>query len=99
MALDFRVVTVTVPNGRGARNIDALATFGSRVRIAQTALTGFKLDYSSSDHHINVIEVDSDLGEIHDNHVHLSVQCQYADQNFDDFYSGFIQVLVIADVA
>ena len=74
-------------------------TFSSPVRRADVALNGFKLDFASSDHHINVVEVDADNVAISGNVVHYRVECQYADKNFDDSYNGNIEVLVIADVA
>jgi hypothetical protein len=99
MALDFRRRTIQIPNGTGRRSIDDSVTFSSPVRRADVALNGFKLDFASSDHHINVVEVDADNVAISGNVVHYRVECQYADKNFDDSYNGNIEVLVIADVA
>jgi hypothetical protein len=46
----------------------------------------------------DVIEADTDVVSISGNTVTFRVECQYADQNFDDPYSGFVTALVIADL-
>lgn len=98
MALDFRRRTVSIPSGVGRRSINDSVTFASRVNRAEVALNGFKLDYISEDHHINVVEIDTDVLGISTNTVNFRIQCDYADKNFDDRYRGYIEVLVIADV-
>lgn len=99
MAVEFRTVSIAIPNGKGRRSIEGSATFGSAVASASVALNGFKLDYASRDHHINVIEADTDIVEISGNQVKFRVECSYADKNFDDKYSGYITALVVAEVA
>jgi hypothetical protein len=104
MALAFQVVNVPIPSGKGRRNIGFESTpFASRVMRANVALNGFKLQYDGAgvDHHIRVIEVDADFATIDgaQNKVVFTVQCDYADKNGDDAYSGSAQVLVIAEVA
>ena len=99
MAVDFRQRTVTIPSGTGRRSINDSVTFGSRVIRANVALNGFRLDYVSSDHHINIVEADTDIISISGNTVNFRVECHYADQNFDDPYQGYITALVIAEVA
>ena len=98
MAIEFRTSSVTIPNGTGRRSIAGSATFGSPVKKATVAINGFKLDYESSDHHINVVEADTDLASISGNTVNFRVECNYADKNFDDPYSGYVTALVIAEV-
>jgi hypothetical protein len=61
-------------------------------------LNGFNLDYSSSDHHINVIEADVDFVRISDRTVFIDADTQYADHNFDDSYHGWVSATVIANV-
>lgn len=95
---DFRTVSVTIPPGTGRRSIEGTATFGSTVRRASVALNGFKLDYVNSDHHINIIEADTDIVSITGNKVTFRVECNYADKNFDDSYQGYVTALVIAEV-
>jgi hypothetical protein len=104
MPLAFQVVNVPIPSGRGRRNVGFEPTpFRTPVRSANVALNGFALQYDGAgvDHHIRVVEVDVDFGAIDgaQNKVVFTVQCNYADKNADDAYSGSVQVLVIAEVA
>jgi hypothetical protein len=99
MAIAFRTITLNVPGGSGTKAIPGTAFFDSDVRSAGAAINGFRLDYANSDHHINVIEVNSEVIATPGSAVSLRVICQYADQNFDDAYSGRVDLLVIADVA
>ncbi|WP_447970580.1 hypothetical protein [Nitrospira sp. M1] len=98
MAIEFRTSSVVIPNGTGRRSIEGNASFNSSVKRASVALNGFKLDYENSDHHINVVEADTDTVTISGNTVKFRVECHYADKNFDDSYSGYVTALVIADV-
>ena len=95
---DFRTVPIQIPEGTGRRSIEGSATFRAPVRRASVALNGFKFDYVNSDHHINVVEADTDIVSISDNKVTFRVKCNYADKNFDDPYSGYVTVQVIAEV-
>jgi hypothetical protein len=79
--------------------VPGAAFFATDVRSAQTAIKSFRLDYANSDHHINVIEVRSEVTSTPGTAAALRVICQYADQNFDDAYSGQVELLVVADVA
>jgi hypothetical protein len=99
MPIAFRTRQVSIPSGTGRREINDSVSFGSPVRSAALALNGFQVDYVNSDHHINVVEIDTDLSSISGNDVHFRVQADYADKNFDDPYRGYVEVLVIADVA
>jgi hypothetical protein len=101
MPIDFRQSSITVPAGVGRRSIPASVSFGSTVRRASVALNGFMLDFAGADvdHHINIVEADTDLVSINGNTVNFQVECQYADRNFDDTYSGYVTALVIAEVA
>ena len=98
MPLDFRTQEISIPSGTGRRSINGTAAFGSNVRRANVAVNGFKLDYVNSDHHINVVEIDTDVVNITGSVVEFRVECDYADKNFDDSYRGSIAILVIADV-
>lgn len=102
MAVEFIRRTVSIEPGTGRRRIEDGADFAGEVIRAHVALNGFKLDFANTDHEINVIEVDADLGArdrptIDGHTVNFTVECQYADKNFDDPYSGYIDVLVIAE--
>jgi hypothetical protein len=96
---ELRTVELTVPNGTGTKHITSLATFASDVQSAAVVLNGFNLNYSSSDHNINVIEADLDIVRISGRTVVIKADTQYADQNFDDAYSGWVTATVIANVA
>ncbi|MCZ6641197.1 MAG: hypothetical protein O7F71_06450 [Gammaproteobacteria bacterium] len=98
MPIEFRTSTVTIPNGTGRRSIAGSASFDSPIIKANVAINGFKLDYASADHHINVIEADTDIVSIDGGTVNFRVECNYADKNSDDPYSGYITALVIAEV-
>jgi hypothetical protein len=98
MPVEFRTHSVTIPPGTGRRSLNASVTFGSAVRSAAVTLNGFALDFVDSDHHINIVEADTDIASISGNTVNFRVECHYADKNFDDRYQGYVTALVIADV-
>jgi hypothetical protein len=110
MAVDFRTVGLDVPSGTGRKRIFGSTTFPSNVNRAAVTLNGYKVDFANDDHHLNVIEIDVDLGghpspaqgeppppPIEGNLVRFTGECQYADKNFDDSYSGFVSVTVMVD--
>ena len=99
MAIAFRTVDLAVPGGAGTKVVTGAAFFNTDVRSAQTAIKSFRFDYANSDHHINVIEARSEVISTPGTTAAVRVICQYADQNFDDAYSGRVELLVIADVA
>jgi hypothetical protein len=94
----YRSVSITIPSGSGTKRINSSVTFSSNVRSAAVALNGFNLDYSTSDHHINVVEADLDIVQISGRTVFIAADTRYADVNFDDSYSGFVTAVVIANV-
>jgi hypothetical protein len=102
VAVEFIRRTVIIDPGTGERRIPDRANFEGDVIRAHVALQGFRLDFANADHHINVIDVDVDLGatnhpNIEGRTVNFTVDCLYADRNFDDSFSGYIDVLVIAE--
>ncbi|WP_447970581.1 trypsin-like serine peptidase [Nitrospira sp. M1] len=96
--LDFRTISLSVPSGTGRRSIEGSTKFNSNVLQAGVALNGYKLDFVNSDHHINVLEVDTDVVSVSGDTVNVRVECQYADKNFDDAFSGYVTATVIAEV-
>ncbi|MDJ0661813.1 MAG: hypothetical protein QNJ42_20365 [Crocosphaera sp.] len=98
MAIDFRTVSITIPQGTGRRSIDGAAVFNSTVLNAGVALNGFALDFTAPDRPFNVMEADVDIVAITQNTVTFRVECQLADRNFDDPYSGYVTAMVTADV-
>lgn len=99
MPADFRSVNLPVPGGTGTKTVEDTVIFGSPVQRADTALRSFLFDYSSEDHHINVVEATTGVVSINGNTVRVRAVCRYADKNFDDAYTGRIQLLVVAQVA
>lgn len=93
---EFRTRSVNIPSGTGRRSINASVVFGSKVIRANIALNGFKLDCVNKDH--NIAAVGTDIVSISGSTVNFSVECNYADKNFDDPYSGYVTALVIAEV-
>ena len=98
MAVEFITKRIDVPRDRGRRQLNDFVSFPRKVRVANIALRGFLLDFVSSDHHINVVEVTTDFAGAEGEIVRFRVNCQYADKNFDDEYFGHVDVLVIADL-
>ena len=98
MAVEFITTTIDVPRGRGRRQLNGSVSFQRKVRVANIALRGFLLDFVTSDHHINVVEVTTDFAGTEGEIVRFRVNCQYADKNFDDEFFGQVDVLVIADL-
>ena len=99
MAVEFRTDTIEIKRSNKRRQqFDGSVTFQGKVRVANVALRGFVLDYANNDHHIDVVEVTTNFAGIEGEIVHFRVNCQYADKNFDDEYSGRVEVLVMADL-
>ncbi len=98
MGVEFITKTVAIPTGTGRRSIASSVTFDNPVKRASVVLNGFKLDYASTDHHVNIIEADTDVVNTSGNQVNFRVECNLADTNSDDAYSGFVTALVIAEV-
>ena len=61
MAVEFITSRIHVPRGRGRRQLNGSVSFQRKVRVANIALRGFLLDFVTSDHHINVVEVTTDF--------------------------------------
>lgn len=102
MATHFKRETVTIPLGTGRRSIRGSVEFPATVRRADVVLNGFRLDFggaSAVQRPIGVIEADVDIVSVSGRTVVYKVECEYADKNFDDRYSGWITAAVIADVA
>jgi len=89
-------VNIDIPAGKGRRQFNKTVKFNGPVRRAGVALNGFKFDYINDDHEANVIEVDTDVLSVNGFEVTLRIECQYADKNFDDPYTGYVTALVIA---
>jgi hypothetical protein len=100
MPLRFFRTSINIPPGTGRRSFSQVAGFTSNIIRADAALNGFRLDFVGDvDRHINEVEVDVDLEHSFGTDAVVTVECQYADFNFDDPYQGYVTVLVIAEVA
>ena len=112
MTIDFRSSSLNLTGGSGTKKVFGSVVFPTNVSRAELMLNAFKVDFADDDHHINVMEIDTDLGghppaagetvpppAIQGGRVRFTVTCQYADKNFDDSYSGYVTVVVIADRA
>jgi len=96
--IEFIEKKINIPVGKGTRVIPASVNFSRDVISANVVMNGFRFDYKSDDHHINVIQADTRFVSRSGKKVNFEIQCQYADKNFDDEYFGDVQVLVIAEV-
>ena len=107
MAIKFKKQRINIPLGRGRRGnpreFPGSFEFDSRVLSSEIILGGFKFDFKSDDHHINEIEINPvKIGRTppdpEGNKIFFNLECQYADKNFDDKWSGYIDLIAIADV-
>ncbi len=102
MALDFRVATVRFdPTSGRIQSEPGSAVFGSAVRKAEMAIRSFNYGYTDGDHHIWRTEVQLAGLRITGATVQFSVNLLIRDSsgNIDDRFDGYVEVLVIADVA
>jgi hypothetical protein len=102
MPIDFRQTRVDVPKGRNPngtqwRAFKGTVTFDRDVRRAESAIQTFRLDYTDSDHHINLIQVETDVSALTGNNVDVDIRVFYSDKNYDDPYQGWVDILVIAE--
>jgi hypothetical protein len=104
MALRFQTISATIPEGTTGRfsRLFPSNSFGSNisVRRAFVALNGFRLQYDDPDHEIKVVEVDVDFNNVlagEPDKIAFKVECNLADKNDDDPYSGYVTTLIIAE--
>ena len=101
-AIDFREVTINFDSTRGRTQRESgTATFGGRVLKAQAFLNGFDIGYNNGDHEILRQKIDLYVTRINNNRVDIAADFLLRDGsgNIDDPYSGWVQAVVIADVA
>jgi hypothetical protein len=94
MGLEFKTVTVTIPQTTGPFNSNQDASFGRRVRTAEVALKAFKLDYVGGARTGDIAQAGVSLESVGDEAVEFKVKANYSAAT----YTGEISVLVIADV-
>lgn len=99
MPVQFRSFDFVLPGGAGSKSVSATTVFDRDVISMATAIQSFTFDYSNGDHHINVVSIRTFAGFPHDSRtVEVSANCEYADENFDDPYTGNIRILLIVEV-
>ena len=102
MALAFRTVTVRFDPTRGrVQNESGSANFGRAVRVASAAIKGFHVKYSNGDRQVWQETIDINNVTVVGQLVSFDVAFLLRDSsgNIDDPFEGFVEVLVIADVA
>ena len=99
MTVAFRREVVLIPSGTGRKSISGTVTFSSSVLSAAASLNGFRLEYDDGDENILLIEADADIASISGNNVNYRAECNLRDNSGTESYSGYVTVLVTADVA
>lgn len=104
MAFDFRTRRVNFVPTTGAINTqrDQKVIFSSNVRRAETAIKGFNMGYTGEDHHIFRQEVEvKNVRIVEGNGVCFDIDYLFRDSsgNIDDRYNGWVDVIVMAEVA
>jgi hypothetical protein len=94
MALQFKTVTVTIPQTTGVFNANQDTSFPGRIKTADVALKAFKLDYVGGARESDISQASVSLESIGDEAVEFKVKANYSAAT----YTGEISVLVIADV-
>ena len=100
MATDFQRLRFVFPSHTGsAQSQDITAVFPTSVRRAETAISGFNIGFSSSDHHLFREEIFVSVCRIVLNTVTVHVDFALRDSSgfFDDSYDGVIDVMVLVD--
>jgi hypothetical protein len=100
MAIDFQRQRATFPSHTGsAQSIELAFAFPTRVRRAESALNGYSIGFTSSDHHLFRAQIDTTVTVVTLSTVRVRVDFALRDSSgtFDDAYNGFVDVLVIVD--
>jgi len=99
--IDFQRLRFTFPSTTGRPQSATLASvFPSAIRRADAAINGFDIGYDGSDHHLLRSRVDVATSVVNNTvNVTASFSLRDSSGNFDDPYSGFVDVLVMVDRA
>jgi hypothetical protein len=102
MPIDFRRVRINFDPTTGREQHETGAVvFPSAVRRAEVAINGYSISYNNGDHHILTQKIDTNVSRIDGGTVFVDVGFLLRDSsgNIDDPFSGFVEVMVIADRA
>jgi hypothetical protein len=101
MSTVFSSRRVEVPDGAGTKVLQGSAAFSGDIRNADIAIKSFGFDFIGGPRPLNVIQVATSIFDIAKPFVNFQVECNYLDSGDPDprSYHGFIDVLIIADVA
>lgn len=100
MPLDFASRRITFPSASGGQQTESRTfDFPSRIRRAETFINGFNIGFDNDEHPILRTEVNTRVDNIEDDNVTVVATFSIRDNsgNFDDRYSGFIDVAVVVD--
>lgn len=101
MSLAFQTANVTFPTTRDKmQTLNGQATFNTNVKLADAAIKGFNIQFVGSDHNFYLGEVNVREVKFSGNLVKFIVDLGLRDfsGDWDNNYSGWVNVLVTADV-
>lgn len=101
MTLAFRTQEVGFDSTQGRRQRQpGSVNFPSNVRTVNCAVKGYNIRFTNGDHPIREIEIDIDGPRFDGSNVTFNVDFVLRDNtgNYDDAYTGWVEVLVIADI-
>jgi hypothetical protein len=106
MALTYsRAPRITFDPTRGSeQSLAGAATFPRPVQRPEAVLHGFDIGYSDGDHHVfrqKIDVTDVRVDPVSHNTVRFNVKYLFRDSsgNIDDRYSGWVDVVVLADMS
>lgn len=102
MTIDFQRQRAVFPSTTGrSQSTELVFVFPSVVRKAESAINGYSIGFSSSDHHLYRVQVDSTVTSISLNVVRVRVDYLLRDSsgNIDDPYDGYVDVVTLVDRA
>ncbi|MGW7073008.1 hypothetical protein ACWGII_32790 [Streptomyces sp. NPDC054855] len=101
MAIDFASRRITFSAHTGSpQDVDQVFSFPANVRKAETFVNGFNIGFEGTDHEFFRQEVNTAVRAINGNVVTVRTVFSLRDSsgNFDDPFSGFVDVVVVADL-
>lgn len=100
MALEFQTVRINFPSRRDfEQSINRTTTFSRNIRTAGAAINGFDVSFNNGDHNLLREKVDISPVTVSGRNATFTVNMLLRDSsgNIDDPYSGFVDVMLIAD--